>query len=335
MNTRLTGLGVAAALAAALAAPGSSRAADAPPLRPCAVLSTGLGNGGDAGEVNDEMSENDRGLASLVESRLMEQGYVVRMVFVEASERGWKVPKPQRALQFWGCETQVEIDHVLTRSPMLPSAFGFDVIVRHRGTATASPAAMDTAWKRHYRYIVDTPNIAAFKLPTMAATLVDDLVASHAIDDVKGRVIDAAEVRAEYDRLVAAERGSMEMHVRHILLESEGDANYALQRVAEAHEEFAAVARDVSKDRGSAEKGGDLGWSLPSAYVPAFAAAIKGAAPHGLVDHVVQTPFGWHVVEVLDQRPHEPPAFDAVKDRVAALIRWRQVVPPADGAARH
>jgi hypothetical protein len=326
------------AIAGGVAATPSQAATDAgaAALRPCAVLSTGIGNGGDQGEVDDQLSESDRTLARLVESRLMDRGYVVRMVFVEPSERTWAVSKPQRALQFWRCGTQVEIDHVLERSTMLLGSFGFDVVVRHRDDAANAPAAMPTTvtWKKHYRYLLDQPNLDAFRMGPMASAIVDDLVASQAIEGVRGRPVDPAVVRAEYERLVAADRGAMELHVRHILLRTEGDANYALARIVDAHEDFAAVAHDASIDTASAEKGGDLGWSLPSVYVPAFAAAIVNASPRGRVDHVVHTPFGWHVVEVLDQRPLEPPAFEAVKDRVAAVLRWQQVVPAVDAAAR-
>lgn len=100
-----------------------------------------------------------------------------------------------------------------------------------------------------------------------------------------------------------------ETHVRHILLrpseiQSINDARATLlqlrQRI-EAGEDFAALARAHSEDTVSAANGGDLGWVRPKQLVPAFEQAMSTLAP-GQLSEPVQTPFGLHLIQVIDRR---------------------------------
>lgn len=105
--------------------------------------------------------------------------------------------------------------------------------------------------------------------------------------------------------------------VRHILLTTNEvlDDDAVRQRLADIRRqivegaEFAAVAKVVSEDPGSAVDGGDLGWSVAGDFVPAFQQVIEGLAP-GELSEPFQTPFGWHIAEVVERRTH-----DATADR--------------------
>ena len=105
--------------------------------------------------------------------------------------------------------------------------------------------------------------------------------------------------------------------VRHILLTTNEvlDDDAVRQRLADIRRqivegsEFAAVAKVVSEDPGSAVEGGDLGWSVAGDFVPAFQQVIEGLAP-GELSEPFQTPFGWHIAEVIERRVH-----DATDDR--------------------
>ena len=67
-----------------------------------------------------------------------------------------------------------------------------------------------------------------------------------------------------------------------------------------AGEKFAKVAQQVSEDRGSAQAGGDLGFFTKGTMEPAFEKVAFGAKL-GTLSQPVQTPFGWHIIEVLDR----------------------------------
>ncbi|MEO8409643.1 MAG: peptidylprolyl isomerase, partial [Propionivibrio sp.] len=100
-------------------------------------------------------------------------------------------------------------------------------------------------------------------------------------------------------------------HVRHILVKvnevvSEVDARHKLDGLLERMqhgEKFAELARLYSQD-GSAAKGGDLGWIYPGDTVPEFE-RVMNALPLNEVSQPVQTPFGFHLIEVLERRVQE------------------------------
>jgi peptidyl-prolyl cis-trans isomerase SurA len=95
--------------------------------------------------------------------------------------------------------------------------------------------------------------------------------------------------------------------VRHILLKtnelvSENDARNRLRTLKERLEnkaDFAELARAHSEDA-SAAKGGDLGWILPGDTVPEFERAMD-ALKIGEISEPVRSPFGWHLIQVLER----------------------------------
>jgi len=96
---------------------------------------------------------------------------------------------------------------------------------------------------------------------------------------------------------------------RHILIRpnalvSEADARKKLLELRERvlkGEDFAKLATSNSADKASAANGGDLGWAGPGKMVPAFEAAMNKLAP-GEISPPAKTPFGWHLIQVLDRR---------------------------------
>lgn len=96
---------------------------------------------------------------------------------------------------------------------------------------------------------------------------------------------------------------------RHILIKtsevvSDADARRRLtdlrERVVQGGASFADLARIHSADL-SAAKGGDLGWIYPGDTVPEFEQAMDALKP-GELSQPVQSPFGWHLIQVEDRR---------------------------------
>jgi peptidyl-prolyl cis-trans isomerase C len=116
-----------------------------------------------------------------------------------------------------------------------------------------------------------------------------------------------------YDEAAKGQKPEEEIHARHILVATEGDAE-AVEKRLKAGEDFAKVAKEVSKDPGS--EGGDLGWFTKDRMVPAFAdAAFK--LKDGEISAPVKSQFGWHVIQTEGRRQKTFPAFDQVKDQIA------------------
>ncbi|WOJ91322.1 peptidylprolyl isomerase [Methylocapsa polymorpha] len=131
----------------------------------------------------------------------------------------------------------------------------------------------------------------------------------------KTAVTDAA-LKATYDEAAKAQKPETEIHARHILVPTDADAQAALKRV-KAGEDFAKVAKEVSKDPGS--EGGDLGWFTKDRMVPEFADAAFKLEP-GQISDPVKSPFGWHIIKVEDKRQKTFPSYDEVKDQVARYV---------------
>jgi peptidyl-prolyl cis-trans isomerase SurA len=97
-------------------------------------------------------------------------------------------------------------------------------------------------------------------------------------------------------------------HARHILIKttelvSENDAKDRLVKLKERldnNADFAELARLQSED-GSASRGGDLGWLSPGDTVPEFEKAMDGLKP-GQISEPTRSPFGWHLIQVLERR---------------------------------
>jgi peptidyl-prolyl cis-trans isomerase SurA len=98
-------------------------------------------------------------------------------------------------------------------------------------------------------------------------------------------------------------------HARHILIRtnevvSEADARRRLadirERIVTGGADFAEMARLHSAD-GSASRGGDLDWLLPGDTVPEFERAMNALKP-GEISVPVKSPFGWHLIQVLERR---------------------------------
>ena len=102
--------------------------------------------------------------------------------------------------------------------------------------------------------------------------------------------------------------GVEQTHVRHILLRpreglSEAETRDRLEKLRQkilAGADFAEVARENSEDS-SASKGGDLGWVAPGDTVPEFERVMNSLKP-GEVSQPFQTPFGWHIAQVVERR---------------------------------
>lgn len=111
-------------------------------------------------------------------------------------------------------------------------------------------------------------------------------------------------------------------HARHILIKtsevvSEAEAQHKLLGLRERlinGGNFGELAKVFSQD-GSAPKGGDLGWIYPGDTVPEFERAMNQLQP-GEISQPIQSPFGFHLIEVLERRVQ-----DVSKDRQRAAAR--------------
>lgn len=122
-------------------------------------------------------------------------------------------------------------------------------------------------------------------------------------------------VRARYQKEIAGKPGEEEVHAKHILVDTEAEAKKIIAQL-KAGADFAALAKQYSKDPGGAQQGGDLGFFKKDEMVPEFAAAAFALQPGQISPEPVHTQFGWHVIEVVARRQAQPPTFEEARDEL-------------------
>jgi peptidyl-prolyl cis-trans isomerase C len=124
--------------------------------------------------------------------------------------------------------------------------------------------------------------------------------------------------RKLFDETVKNLAPEPEVHARHILVETEDEAKKAYARI-KGGEDFAKVASDLSKDPGSKDDGGDLGFFTKDRMVAPFAEAAFKLEP-GQVSEPVKTQFGWHIIKVEEKRTKPVPSYDDMKEQVDTYL---------------
>ena len=122
-------------------------------------------------------------------------------------------------------------------------------------------------------------------------------------------------IRARYDKDVAAKPGEEEVHAKHILVDTEAEAKKIITQL-KGGADFAALAKQYSKDISGAQQGGDLGFFKQDEMVPEFAAAAFALQPGQVSQEPVHTQFGWHVILVVERRRADPPSFEQAHDEL-------------------
>jgi peptidyl-prolyl cis-trans isomerase D len=141
------------------------------------------------------------------------------------------------------------------------------------------------------------------------------------------------QLRTAYSNALDNFRMPERVHARHILLKTEGKSD-AEKKVLQAKAEdllkqlkngadFADLAKKNSQD-GTAENGGDLGWFVRNQMVPEFDSVAFTLKPKEL-SGVVTSPFGYHIIQVLEKEPAKLKPFEEVKDDLAKEVRAQAV----------
>jgi peptidyl-prolyl cis-trans isomerase C len=122
--------------------------------------------------------------------------------------------------------------------------------------------------------------------------------------------VDEKEVQ-EYFAAHSDEFSGDTVQLRHIVVPTEGEAKELQARLAK-NESFEELAKKHSRDTNSAPKGGDLGFLGREQMLPDFARAAF-ALKTGEVSDVVRTPFGFHLIKLVNRKKGQSLTFEQVK----------------------
>ena len=148
------------------------------------------------------------------------------------------------------------------------------------------------------------------------------LIRAYLQDFVKAHPVSDADVKAEYDK-IKSQLGDKEYKARHILVEKEEEAKAIIAKLDKG-EKIDDLAKQ-SKDPGSKDKGGDLGWANPASFVKPFADALSKLEKGKYTTTPVKTDFGYHVIKLEDSRRLKAPAFDEVKGQLKQRLEQQRV----------
>jgi EpsD family peptidyl-prolyl cis-trans isomerase len=143
----------------------------------------------------------------------------------------------------------------------------------------------------------------------------------------------------EYFKAHPDEFSGDQIRIRHILLRTEDEAEQVLDRLAK-NERFEELAKTLSQDSATASKGGDLDYLRREQLFPEFARAAFELKV-GEVSGVVRTPFGYHVIKLVDRRKGQPFRYEQVKDQLHRRLleerrtqRFQQWMKDLEAAAK-
>lgn len=122
-----------------------------------------------------------------------------------------------------------------------------------------------------------------------------------------------------------------QINARHILVRTSNDVSddqarellLELREKIENGKSFAELASEYSEDPGSKIKGGDLGWFGPGEFTPTFE-SVADSLDIGQVSEPFKTPFGWHILEVLERRQHDQGKANK-ENQARAAIKKRKI----------
>jgi peptidyl-prolyl cis-trans isomerase C len=143
-------------------------------------------------------------------------------------------------------------------------------------------------------------------------------------DYMKNNPVTDDMLKAEYDK-VKAQMSGTEYKARHILVDKEDVAKTIIAKLKKNAKLFDSLAKQYSKDPGSKDKGGELGWFDPRGMVPEFGAAVAKLAKGKFTLEPVKTQYGYHVILLEDTRTNEAPTFEQVKPQLAKQVQQENI----------
>jgi parvulin-like peptidyl-prolyl isomerase len=175
-------------------------------------------------------------------------------------------------------------------------------------TPTEAPMTLDQFQENYNEYVVAMRKNAGFSETTFR------------------RVFESTLYRTKLQEALAVEvpLTAEQVHARHILVETEDEAKKVLERL-QAGEDFSALAKELSKDTSNSENGGDLGWFPRGQMATEFEDAAF-ALEAGQTSDVVQTSYGYHIINVLERDANRALDETALEQKKStALDDWLTV----------
>lgn len=200
------------------------------------------------------------------------------------------------------------------------------------------------------------PNEEAYKQALSKAGITEDTLRQQAREQlsvqkyVRTKVVPNVAVTEQaikdfYEKNKAQIAQPERVHLRHILVSVKPNAPAAekeqakkkaddlLKRV-QGGEDFAKLAQENSDDQGSKPRGGDLSWVTRGATEPTFEAAAFALKNPNDLSPVVLSPFGYHIIQLLERQDASTLPYEQVKPRLEAMLKQQQAQQQVEARVR-
>jgi peptidyl-prolyl cis-trans isomerase C len=149
--------------------------------------------------------------------------------------------------------------------------------------------------------------------------LMDRVLHQATIDSaVAGKITDA-DIKARYDKEVAARPPEDEVKARHILVKTEEEAKKLIAEL-DGGAKFEDLAAKHTTDPSGKDSGGDLGYFGAGMMVPEFEKAAFELAVGSYTKVPVKTQFGFHIIKLEEKRVRAAPPLEQVKDQIKSIL---------------
>ena len=118
----------------------------------------------------------------------------------------------------------------------------------------------------------------------------------------------------------------MNAKVEKIQAEQKAKAEAILKEVKANPDNFEKIATQKSEDKGSAVRGGELGFFSKDAMVPEFSKAAFAMKPNTISEELVQTSYGYHIIKVTDRIEPGITPFEKVKEEIKFYLETEEQV---------
>lgn len=175
-------------------------------------------------------------------------------------------------------------------------------------------------------------SMASYRAEIELGLAIDKLIKKKITDTV---VIPDSDAKQYYDRNIGLFQVPAQVRVSHIMVRVASDADQSkkeeatqrleqvLKRLA-AGEDFEALAKEVSEDGNTKDKGGDLGY-ISKGMVQASFDTAAFALEKGGISGIVQTSAGYHILKVTDKTEARSVSFEDAKSDIAGRLKSDRV----------
>jgi parvulin-like peptidyl-prolyl isomerase len=264
-------------------------------------------------QASTQVSLQRSGLPDQVLDTMIEE----KLVAAELARRGLTVTDAEVEA---GVRKEIAEQEAMTRPTPSPTAApAADSSPGPTNTPTAGPAPTSTA----------VPTLAADEFDTAYQTFLQRAN----LTDTAYRELKRAELardRLREDIGKSVQRTEEMVHARHILVDNQDSLQQVQQKLAEGVP-FDQVAKELSTDRGSRDKGGDLGW-FPRGQMNAPFEAAAFTQPIGEIGQPVQSPNGHHIIQVLERDANHELTAEQIEGKAATGYQaWYSGVRNGEG----